>query len=90
MDLSKYPGWFAAFSTQKSLSWVQSNNIVALFDSSDPNGKMWKSKYANKKIRLTKNGKSFVATIVDTCGNADCNGCCTRNAKNGILVDMEY
>jgi hypothetical protein len=81
---------FAAFSTKKSLSWVQSNNIVAFFDSSDPNGKMWKLKYANKKIRLTKNGKSFVATIVDTCGNGDCNGCCTRNAKNGFLVDMEY
>ena len=31
-----------------------------------------------------------MATIVDTCDNADCNGCCTKNAKGGYLVDMEY
>jgi hypothetical protein len=59
MNIRKYPGWFAAFGTQKSLSWVQSNNIVAFFDSSDPNGNMWKSKYANKKIRLSKNELRF-------------------------------
>jgi hypothetical protein len=27
---------------------------------------------------------------VDTCGNSDCGGCCTKNAKGGYLVDMEY
>ena len=43
-----------------------------------------------QKIKLTKGSKSFMATIVDTCDNADCNGCCTKNAKGGYLVDMEY
>ncbi len=60
------------------------------FDNADPNGEMWETKYANKKIRLTKNGKSFEATIVDTCGNPDCNGCCSENAQGGFLVDIEY
>ena len=39
---------------------------------------------------MEKDGVSFVATILDTCRDSDCNGCCTRNAKNGHLVDMEY
>lgn len=50
----------------------------------------WKKNYANKKIRLTKNGKTFEALIADTCGDNDCNGCCFRNSKGGFLVDMEY
>ena len=87
---SDYPGYFAGLSGQKSLSWVQSNNIIAFYDSKDKNGVNWKKNYANKKIRLTKGGKTFVATIFDTCGNQDCNGCCYRNAKGGYLVDIEY
>ncbi|RNA15448.1 fibroblast growth factor receptor-like [Brachionus plicatilis] len=85
-----YPGWFAGYSNQKSLSWVKSNNIISFFDSSDPNGVNWATKYARKTIRLKKNGKTFTAIIADTCGDHDCNGCCTKNAQNGFLVDMEY
>ena len=88
--LSSYPGWFAGYSTQKTLDWVKSNNIISFFDSRDPNGANWSTKYARKTIRLTKNGKTFTAIIADTCGDKDCGGCRTRNAKNGFLVDMEY
>ena len=88
--LSAYPGYFAGIVGQKPLSWVQSNNLISFFDSKDPNGVNWKRNYANKKIRLTKGTKTFEATIVDTCGNSDCGGCCTKNAKGGYLVDMEY
>eukprot|EP00310_Coccolithus_braarudii_P005729 CAMPEP_0183373200 /NCGR_PEP_ID=MMETSP0164_2-20130417/110755_1 /TAXON_ID=221442 /ORGANISM="Coccolithus pelagicus ssp braarudi, Strain PLY182g" /LENGTH=75 /DNA_ID=CAMNT_0025550041 /DNA_START=6 /DNA_END=233 /DNA_ORIENTATION=+ len=29
--------------------------------------------------------------VVDTCGDSDCDGCCTKNAKpSGNLIDMEY
>ncbi len=46
--------------------------------------------YGEKKIRLTKNNKTFTATIYDTCSDKDCNGCCSENARNGYLVDLEY
>ena len=87
---SKYSGLFAGLSGKKSFEWVKSNNLVAFFDSKDPNGVNWKSKYAGKKIKLSKDGKTFIATIVDTCSDKDCGGCCSRNAKGGFLVDLEY
>ncbi len=69
---------------------MKSNNIISFYDSKDRNGVNWKKNYANKKIRLTKNGKTFEAVIADTCGDADCKGCCFRNSNGGFLVDMEY
>lgn len=81
---------FAAYPDKKSFEWVKNNSIVAFFDAKDPNGVNWSKNYALKKIRLTKNGVTFDATIVDTCGDNDCNGCCSKNAKNGYLVDIEY
>ena len=81
---------FAAFEDQKSFSWVKSNNIIAFYDAKDRNGVNWKKSYANRKVRLTKNGKTFNATIVDTCGDDGCGGCCFLNSKGGILIDMEY
>lgn len=84
----KYLGDFAAIG-HKSFDWVKSNNIVAFYDNSDPNGKSFKSKYAGKKIKIRAHGKEFIATIADTCGNSDCNGCCRKNSKGGFLLDME-
>jgi hypothetical protein len=82
---------FAGVSGKKSYDWVKSNNIVAFYDSNDRNGANWKKNYANQKIVLTTSkGKKFEATILDTCGNTDCNGCCYRNANGGYLVDLEY
>jgi hypothetical protein len=46
--------------------------------------------YGGKKIRLIKNNKTFTATIYDTCSDKDCSGCCSANARNGYLVDLEY
>ena len=97
----EYIGDLAAFVTPTnpeghvSLEFVQTNNLVAFYDNSDPSGKHFKQNYANKIIQITKdyNGKTYVfnATIADTCGNGDCANCCSRNSKpSGFLVDMEY
>lgn len=98
----KYMGDFAAFVSPSnpdghvSFQYVTSHNLVAFYDNSDPQGKHWASRYANRKIQISKvyQGKSHVfnATIVDTCSNGDCNGCCSRNANKatGFLLDMEY
>jgi hypothetical protein len=50
-------------------------------------------KYANKQLRVKnpKNGNILVVTVLDTCGDNDCGGCCTHNAKlgGGTLIDLE-
>jgi hypothetical protein len=85
----KYMGEFAAIG-KKSFSYVKSHDLVAFYDDSDRSGKNFMKNYGGKTIRLKKNGKTFDALIADTCGNNDCNGCCTKNSKKGFLVDMEY
>ena len=90
----KYEGMFAAFDGKKSKEWVQQNNIVAFYESpNSSNRKEWGKKWKNKKIRLRnpKTGKTLDATVVDTCDDKDCSGCCTKNAKKngGYLVDLE-
>ena len=75
-----------AYGGKKTLDWVKSNNIVSFFDKSAGNAGAMKG----KQIRLRKNGKEFVATVLDTCGDSDCNGCCSKNAAStGYLVDIE-
>mmetsp|Transcript_6319 Transcript_6319/g.7853 ORF Transcript_6319/g.7853 Transcript_6319/m.7853 type:complete len:234 (+) Transcript_6319:35-736(+) len=86
-----YPGEFAAFDNPVSYEYVTTHNLVAFFDKNDPNGDKFLENYGNKTIILTKNGITFNATIVDTCADSDCNGCCSKNAKpSGYLVDIEY
>ena len=59
-------GEFAALG-HKSFEFVEKNNLVVLFDNSDPDGIHWHERYANKTIEIFKmyNGKlvSFNATI---------------------------
>jgi len=90
-----YIGDFAAIG-HKSLSYVQSHNLIAFYDDADPSGSNFNNKYGGKNITVTKscNGKTFTfaCIIADTCGNGDCNNCCHRNSdkKTGFLIDMEY
>jgi hypothetical protein len=70
--------------------------MISFYDNSDPNGDNFYSRWGNKYITIsgTCNGvtKSFTALIADTCGNSDCDGCCSTNADptTGYLIDMEY
>lgn len=85
----KYQGEFAAIG-KKPFDWVKKKNIVAFYDDSDKKGAHFNKKYGGHKIKLKKNGKVFEAIIADTCGNSDCDNCCSKNSKGGFLVDMEY
>jgi hypothetical protein len=73
-----------------------SHNLVAFYDDSDPSGKQYSVHYASHNITIdaTCGGKQyhFTALIADTCGNQDCNGCCSRNSnqQTGYLIDIEY
>lgn len=91
----KYEGMFAAFPDKKPKAWVEANNIVAFYQA--PNRKNrdeWDSKWKNKKLLLRnpQTGTTMEVTVVDTCDDDDCKGCCSANAnKNGgYLVDLEY
>jgi len=80
-----YTGDFA-YLGHKSFDWVQSTNIIAFFSTKGNN-----ASFGNKMIRVSAAGKTVEALVADTCGDNDCNGCCTENANpSGYLVDMEY
>jgi hypothetical protein len=79
----KYQGLFSACGDQrKSQEWVKAHNIAAFF----PLGDM---ALHNICIRST-GGKTMEVTVYDTCGDHDCNGCCTRNkGRADALIDLE-
>lgn len=73
---------------------VSKNNIVSFYTTEHKSA----GPYAGKciEVKNPKNGKTLLATILDTCSDSDCpnnngGGCCTTNASKGggILVDME-
>jgi hypothetical protein len=78
----EFEGLFAACNGKKAKSWVMSHNIVAAF----PNFNALKL----HDVCLRSGSKTIVATVLDTCGDADCDGCCTQNRGNAdALIDIE-
>jgi hypothetical protein len=77
-----YMGMFAACAKTATEDWVAAHNIVAAFPD-----------FATLKMHdlcLKAGNKSIVVTVIDTCGDSDCSGCCTRNKGTADeLVDVE-
>ncbi|KAI7836018.1 hypothetical protein COHA_010102 [Chlorella ohadii] len=89
----KWEGQFAGLG-HKPESWVKKNNIVAFFEApNSSNRKEWAKKWSGKKLRLKHpdSGDTMDVTVVDTCDDEDCEGCCTENARKngGLLIDLE-
>lgn len=85
-----YQGEFAYYPDVKSIDFVKTHNLVAFFKVNNPNLNQF---YGGKTVRLVQGSVSFEATIVDTCGDSDCTGCCTKNAREfqqNYLIDIEY
>jgi hypothetical protein len=78
----KYQGQFAACGKAvKSKEWVMSHDIAALF----PLGDM-----RLHTICIRAGDRQMEVTVYDTCGDHDCNGCCTRNRRDAdVLIDLE-
>ena len=78
----KYQGLFSACGDErKSLAWVKAHNIAAFF----PLGRM-----SLHNLCLRAGDKTMEVTVYDTCGDSDCNGCCTRNRGSAAaLIDLE-
>ncbi|HXU83810.1 MAG TPA: hypothetical protein VN914_20590, partial [Polyangia bacterium] len=77
----QYQGEFQECSQRKSKEWVMAHNIVAFF----PLGKM-----GLHDLCLKSGSKTIRVTVFDTCGDNDCNGCCTDNKGSAdALIDLE-
>jgi len=77
-----WEGQFAACEGKKSEQWVQARNIASVF----PNFEQLKL----HDLCLRQGDKTIVVTVLDTCGDSDCDGCCTANLGNQeALIDLE-
>jgi hypothetical protein len=79
----QWAGQFAALDGKQPESWVKANNIAAVHERDF-------AKYKLKTLRLKQGTHQIDVKIYDMCSDADCDGCCTRNAaQTGFLIDVE-
>jgi len=76
-----WAGWFANCDDQQSEAWVEAHDIAAMFPDSG---------YELHDICIRSGERTMIVTIYDTCGDADCDGCCTENkGEADALIDLE-
>lgn len=81
----EYVGLFEACwrSGRKSEAWVAGHNIVAAFP--DFQG------LREHDLCVRKDGRKIVVTVLDTCADSDCDGCCSdRRGDTDELIDFEW
>lgn len=95
----KYAGEFTGLDKKLGYDQVKNTNIVSFYDAKnqqkqDKNMSWWLKNVKGRKmlIKHPKTGKVLEVSAYDTCGDWDCNGCCTEmaNKNGGVLIDMEY
>lgn len=73
------------------MNWLKKTNVISFFCLEKLH-----LKYAGKNIRLFApalgGNKTAEVLVGDTCGDADCGGCCTAGAeaRQACDVDMEF
>lgn len=93
----KWMGQFAGVDGKLSYDEVKSKSIVAFYEDANQSGSgaaSWWNKNARNRDIIVKNpqtGKTMTVKALDTCGNSDCDNCCSKNAKKGggFLIDFE-
>jgi hypothetical protein len=77
-----WAGQFSACDGKKSEAWVQAHDIVSAFPDFET--------LELHDLCLKSGDKTLVVTVLDTCGDGDCGGCCTQNQGNADeLIDIE-
>jgi hypothetical protein len=77
-----WAGQFAACDRVMPEAWVSEHDIVAAFPDFDT--------LELHDLCLRKGEKTLVVTVLDTCGDVDCDGCCTENQGDADqLIDVE-
>jgi hypothetical protein len=78
-----WEGQFAACDGKKPEQWVEAHNIAAAFPDFQA--------LELHDLCLRKGTKTIVVTVLDTCGDSDCDGCCTQNRGSADqLIDLEH
>lgn len=76
-----WAGMFAHCSGTKSEAWVESHDIAAVFPDDGVEG---------HDICIRSGDRVMIVTAIDTCGDSDCDGCCTANKGSAdALIDLE-
>lgn len=77
-----WAGQFAACDGKKPEAWVERHNIASLFPSFP--------EHRLHDLCIRSGQRTMVVTVLDTCADSDCDGCCTRNRGNkDALLDLE-
>ncbi len=77
----QWAGYFAHCDGQRSEEWVAVHNIAAVFPDAGVQG---------HDICIRSGDRTMVVTAIDTCGDSDCDGCCTNNKGDAeALIDLE-
>ena len=77
-----YLGQFAACANTMPMTWVEAHDIVAVFPLGD---------LALHRLCLRSGARSRIVTVIDTCADTDCSGCCTTNRGTAdALIDVEH
>jgi hypothetical protein len=77
-----WAGLFAACDDKKSETWVSEHDIVAAFPDFET--------LELHDLCLRHGNSTLVVTVLDTCADSDCSGCCTQNKGSADeLIDME-
>ena len=78
----EWSGWFAGCDDQKTEEWVAAHNIAAAFPDFDT--------LRLHDLCLRRGSNTIIVTVIDTCSDSDCDGCCTRNqGGEDQLIDLE-
>lgn len=76
-----WAGQFAACENTMPERWVMAHDIVAVFPLGD---------LAMHRLCLRSGDTTLVVTVLDTCADRDCDGCCTENLGDAeALIDVE-
>lgn len=77
----EYLGQFAACENTMPEEWVMAHDIAAVFPLAD---------LALHRLCLRSGDATIVVTVIDTCADSDCDGCCTENLGDAdALIDLE-
>jgi len=77
----EYLGEFNSCENTMPESWVMSHDIASIF----PLGEL-----GLHRLCVRSGDTSMVVTVIDTCADTDCDGCCTENKGDAeALIDFE-
>lgn len=77
-----WEGQFTACEGKLEEQWVSVTDIAAVF----PHFK----ELAHHELCIKSGDKVMIVNVIDSCGDADCDGCCTENKGSAdALIDLE-